>query len=142
MLVRRFETSDEPQVITLWNVCGLTRAWNNPHADIARKLTVQRDLFLVGCDGLQVIATAMAGFDGHRGWVNYLAVAPSHRLQGHAAALMARVEALLLEAECPKLNLQVRAGNADAVAFYRRIGYLPDEAVCYGKRLIVDAPAQ
>ena len=141
MHIRRFQEPDEPQVIALWHVCGLTRSWNDPHADIARKLTVQRDWFLVGLIETEVVATAMAGFDGHRGWVNYLAVAPSHRLQGHAAALMRHVEALLREAGCPKLNLQVRAGNAEALAFYRRLGYLQDEAVCLGKRLIADAPA-
>lgn len=141
MQIRSFKESDEPQVIALWHACGLLRSSNNPHADIARKLTVQREWFLVGCDGATVIATAMAGFDGHRGWINYLAVAPYHRLQGHATAMMRHVEALLSAVGCPKLNLQVRAGNNDAIAFYQSLDYLQDDVVSYGKRLAVDAPS-
>lgn len=129
MNIRAFQEPDEPQVIALWDACGLLRSWNNPHADIARKLTVQREWFLVGCDG-------------HRGWINYLAVAPSHRLQGHAAAMMQHVQALLLAAGCSKLNLQVRAGNHDAIAFYQSMGYLQEEVVSYGKRLVVDTPSE
>lgn len=142
MNIRAFQEPDEPQVIALWDACGLLRSWNNPHADIARKLTVQREWFLVGCDGATLIASAMAGFDGHRGWINYLAVAPSHRLQGHAAAMMQHVEALLLAAGCPKLDLQVRAGNHNAIAFYQSMGYLQEEVVSYGKRLVVDTPSE
>lgn len=140
MLIRPYEESDEHQVTSLWAECELTRPWNDPRKDIARKLLVQRELFLVGITNGQVIATAMAGYDGHRGWINYLAVAPAHRSAGHAVAMMSRVESLLLEAGCPKINLQVRASNAKAVGFYRRIGYAQDEVVSYGKRLIPDAP--
>jgi ribosomal protein S18 acetylase RimI-like enzyme len=84
------------------------------------------------------VASVMAGYDGHRGWVNYLAVEPRLRRRGHGRALMARVETLLAERGCPKLNLMVRTANADAVAFYRLLGYAVDEVVCLGKRLIPD----
>ena len=141
MLIRPYEESDEPRVVDLWVECKLTRPWNDPRKDIARKLKIQRELFLVGVKNGQVMATAMAGYDGHRGWINYLAVAIAHRAEGHAAALMSRIESLLLEAGCPKISLQVRASNADAVEFYRRIGYAQDEVVSYGKRLIPDTPA-
>ena len=141
MKIRPYEESDESQVVNLWDECELTRPWNNPHKDIARKLKVQRHLFLVGLEAGQIIATAMAGYDGHRGWINYLAVAPSHRHNGYAAELMKCVEALLLEEGCPKLSLQVRASNTKAIEFYRHIGYAQDETVSFGKRLIPDAPA-
>lgn len=141
MLIRPYEDSDEVQVVTLWTACELTRPWNDPRKDIARKLTVQREWFLVGVTDGQVMASAMAGYDGHRGWINYLAVAPAHRQKGHARALVEHIESLLTEAGCPKINLQIRASNEQAVAFYRRIGYAPDEAICFGKRLIPDAPA-
>jgi ribosomal protein S18 acetylase RimI-like enzyme len=140
MLIRPYEESDELQVVRLWAECNLTRPWNNPQKDIARKLKVQRELFLVGVKNGQVIATAMAGYDGHRGWINYLAVALAQRHEGHAAALMSRIESLLVEAGCPKINLQVRESNAEAVEFYRHMGYAKDEVVSYGKRLIPDAP--
>ena len=138
LLIRPYEAADEAQVVALWQECGLTRPWNDPAKDIARKLAVQREWFLVGVVDDAVVATAMAGYDGHRGWLNYLAVAPAHRGLGHAAALLRHVEALLLDAGCPKLNLQVRGSNAEAVAFYRHLGYAQDDALSFGKRLIPD----
>ena len=142
MLIRSFRTSDEDAVIALWRECGLTRAWNDPRKDITRKLTVQPELFLVGeLDG-KVIATLMAGYEGHRGWVNYLAVAPKHRRQGFGRVLMQEAEERLLALGCPKMNIQVRNSNAEALAFYRGIGYVQDEAISLGKRLIPDAPTK
>ncbi len=138
MNIRPFQPDDEEAVIALWQVCGLTRPWNDPHADIARKLTEQPELFLVGTVGNELMASAMAGFDGHRGWVYYLAVAPAHRGRSHGSALMREVERLLRERGCPKLNLQVRAANAAAAAFYRKLGYAQDDLLSLGKRLIHD----
>jgi ribosomal protein S18 acetylase RimI-like enzyme len=141
MQVRPFERADEPAVVALWEECGLTRPWNDPHKDVARKLAVQPELFLVGVLDEGVIATVMAGYEGHRGWVNYLAVAPAFRGRGFARELMQHVEQLLLRRGCPKVSLLVRTSNPEAVAFYRHLGYVPDEAVSLGKRLIVDGPA-
>jgi ribosomal protein S18 acetylase RimI-like enzyme len=138
MKIRPFEEADEPSVIALWRACELIRPWNDPHKDIARKLRVQRELFLVGTVDGVLMATIMAGYEGHRGWVNYLAVAPSLSRRGYGAQMMRRAEQLLLEAGCPKLNLQVRATNASVIEFYHRLGYLNDETVSLGKRLIPD----
>lgn len=138
MQIRPFERSDQRAVVALWEECRLTRPWNDPHKDIARKLAVQPELFLVGVVDGAVVATVMAGYDGHRGWVNYLAVAPVFRGRGFGRALMQRVEELLLEHGCPKLNLQVRASNHAAIDFYRHLGYVQDESVSLGKRLIED----
>lgn len=138
MLIRAFRKGDEDAVVALWQACGLTRPWNDPRKDIARKLTVQPELFLVGeLDG-KVVATLMAGFEGHRGWVNYLAVAPEHRRRGFARVLMQEAEDRLLALGCPKANVQVRDSNQEALGFYKSIGYLQDEAVSLGKRLIAD----
>ena len=142
MQIRPFADADAPALVALWQVCGLIRDWNDPHLDIARKRGVQPELFLVGAVGDQLVASAMGGYDGHRGWVNYLAVDPAHRHRGYAARLMTRLETLLTDCGCPKLNLQVRTSNAEAVAFYRRLGYVQDEAVSFGKRLIVDGPVR
>jgi ribosomal protein S18 acetylase RimI-like enzyme len=138
MDIRPFAPADEAAVVALWQRCELTRPWNDPRKDIARKRTVQPELFLVGVDDGAIVASVMAGYDGHRGWVNYLAVEPRLRRRGHGRALMARVEMLLAERGCPKLNLMVRTSNAEAVEFYRRLGYAVDEVVCLGKRLIPD----
>jgi ribosomal protein S18 acetylase RimI-like enzyme len=138
MLIRTFHPDDELAVIRLWERAGLTRPWNDPHKDIARKLCVQAEWFLVGLIKEQIIASVMAGYDGHRGWINYLAVDPDHRHRGHGRAIMERTEQLLLTAGCPKINLQIRKDNLDAIAFYESIGFKRDEVVSFGKRLIPD----
>lgn len=138
MRLEAYAGGDERAVIELWQRCGLTRPWNDPKKDIERKLTEQPELFLVGRINGSIVATVMAGFDGHRGWVNYLAVAEQHRDKGLGRILMARVEELLKERGCPKINIQIRASNADVVEFYRKVGYTTDDVVCVGKRLIPD----
>jgi ribosomal protein S18 acetylase RimI-like enzyme len=84
------------------------------------------------------MASAMFGYEGHRGWVNYLAVSPDHQRQGRAKAMMQHGEALLQASGCPKINLQVRASNAQVLAFYESLGYRDDQVVSMGKRLIPD----
>lgn len=138
MQIRPYQPADESTVVALWKACGLTRPWNDPHRDIARKLTEQPELFLVGEVDGQVVASAMIGFDGHRGWVYYLAVAPACQGRGYGRMLMARAEALLIERGCPKINLLVREGNDAVMAFYAKLGYGRDAAVSLGKRLIPD----
>ena len=138
MNIRAFKPGDEPVVVSLWQACGLIRPWNDPRKDIARKLAVQPELFLVGVIDEAVMASVMAGYEGHRGWVNYLAVAPRFRGRGHARALMQHVEALLLQRGCPKVSLLVRNSNREALEFYRHLGYAQDESVSLGKRLIPD----
>lgn len=138
MLIRPYRPADEAAVIALWQACGLTRPWNDPALDIARKLAVQPELFLVGEREGEIVASVMAGYEGHRGWVNYLGVAPAWRGRGLARALMLQVEQALLARGCPKINLQVRADNADALGFYAAIGYGQDAVLSLGKRLIAD----
>ena len=139
MDIRPFSMEDEKAVITLWQKCDLVRPWNNPHLDIQRKLKVNRELFLVGLLNSTIVATAMGGYDGHRGWVNYLAVEPALQRKGFGRQLMQEIEKRLLELGCPKLNLQVRSGNAAAIEFYNRIGYEDDNVISLGKRLIPDS---
>ena len=138
MRIRAFRVEDTEGIVALWTAAGLTRPWNDPRRDIARKLRVQPELFLVGELEGELVASAMAGFDGHRGWVNYLAVLPAHRAKGFGRALMAEAEARLLAAGCPKLNLQVRLDNDAALGFYERLGFVRDAVVSLGKRLESD----
>lgn len=142
MLIRPFEPADTEPVVALWERCGLTRPWNDPRKDIERKLTVQPDLFLVGVQGGAVVGSVMAGYDGHRGWVNYLAVDPDHRHAGLAGRLMSVVELRLVALGCPKVSLQVRSGNAGALEFYSALGYEADHTVVLGKRLIIDGRSE
>ena len=138
MEIRHFSPQDERQVIALWQECELVRPWNDPKTDIQRKLKVNPDLFLVGVIDNHLVATAMAGYEGHRGWVNYLAVDPTYQRKGFGRQIMQEVEKKLLALGCPKINLQVRKGNLSALAFYRRIGYKDDEVIGLGKRIIPD----
>lgn len=134
--VRPYEPADEGEVIALWERCGLTRPWNDPAKDIRRKLAEQPELFgvLPGDDG-SVAGTVMAGYEGHRGWINYLAVDPSVQGGGLGRQLMDWAEARLRERGCPKINLQVRRGNEAVLAFYAALGYADDNVVSLGKRL-------
>ena len=136
--IRPYHPADADAVVQLWRDCGLTRPWNDPYKDIARKLTVQPNLFLVGTAGYAVVASIMGGYDGHRGWINYLAVAPGYQRRGYATALMQAVERQLVALGCPKINLLVRSGNAAVVAFYRQLAFQQDEVISLGKRLIPD----
>jgi ribosomal protein S18 acetylase RimI-like enzyme len=138
MKIRPYQSEDEAAVVALWGRCGLTRPWNDPHKDIRRKLQVRPDLFLVGVLDEEVVATAMVGYDGHRGWISYLGVAPEQRRKGLGRCLLAEAERLLRASGCPKINLQVRTSNVEAVAFYQRVGFALDDVVSMGKRLEAD----
>jgi ribosomal protein S18 acetylase RimI-like enzyme len=141
IIVRQFQPQDEDAVVSLWKQCDLTRPSNDPHKDIGRKLRVRPDLFLVGVLDGQIVACVMAGYEGHRGWLNYLAVDPARRRQGLGKAMVAEAEARLRASGCPKVNLQVRTSNTAAIAFYERIGYSSDDVVSMGKRLETDQPS-
>ena len=122
--IRHYIDSDQEKVIQLWELCNLTRSWNDPIKDIQRKLTVQNDLFLVlEVDG-EILGSIMGGFDGHRGSVNYLGIHPDHKE--------------LIQIGCPKINLMVRNSNLDVQEFYQDIGYEEQDVVVFGKRLIPD----
>ncbi|MET1012692.1 MAG: GNAT family acetyltransferase [Actinomycetota bacterium] len=104
-----------------------------------RKLRVDPGLFLVAVEeDFVAVGSVMAGYEGHRGWINYLAVDPSRRWQGLGTRLMDEAEGLLAERGCPKINLQIRSENADVIAFYGALGYRTEDVVSLGKRLIDD----
>ncbi|MDD5190646.1 MAG: GNAT family acetyltransferase [Dehalococcoidales bacterium] len=136
--IRPYAASDQTEVIALWQKSNLLRPWNNPQRDIARKLTVNPELFLVGVIEGIIVASVIGGYEGHRGWVNYLAVDPAYRKRGLGKQIMNVIADKLLSLGCPKINLQVRADNFEAMKFYEKIGYTDDHVVSYGKRLIRD----
>ena len=135
MQIRSFQAEDEPQVIELWRRCNLLRPWNDPHKDIRRKLNVTREMFLVGVLEGRIIASVMAGYDGHRGWLNYVGVDPDFQRRGFGRAIMAEAERMLRVLGCPKINLQVRSANREAIEFYSKVGFAIDDVVSMGKRL-------
>lgn len=135
MEIREFRESDRADVIALWQRCELVRPQNDPDRDIDLKLSFQPELFLVGTNEGVVIGSVMAGYEGHRGWINYLAVDPEVQQAGLGAQLMQRAEELLRRLGCVKINLQVRSNNEKVLGFYSAIGYSKDDVVSMGKRL-------
>jgi ribosomal protein S18 acetylase RimI-like enzyme len=137
--IRPFQPDDSNQVTELWNSCNLIRPWNDPEKDIARKLRVNPEWFLVANLGEEIVGSIMVGYEGHRGWINYLAVAAPFRCRGIGTQLMERAEKILRAVGCSKINLQVRVGNEPELSrFYVGLGFRLDQVVCYGKRLEVD----
>ena len=114
---------------------------NEPRASIRRKLAVLPELLLVGYENGRLVATAMGGWDGHRGWLYQVAVAPEARGRGHGRAIVEVAEARLRELGCAKLNLQVLASNPAAVGFWRKLGYRVEERFSLGKLLEPGEPA-
>lgn len=137
-IIRPYHEDVYDDVIELWSECGLIVPQNNPEGDIKRKLKVNPEWFLVGELEGRVIATCMAGYEGHRGWINYLAVSPKYRRQGFAVQIMQEAEKKLRDADCPKINLQIRISNTDVIEFYKSIGFSKDDVISMGKRLIQD----
>lgn len=133
--IRPYQGQDRKAIVDLWKRCGLVVPHNDPLRDIQRKSQVNPEWFLVGILDGMLVASCMVGYEGHRGWINYLAVSPSHRRLGIASLLMQRAEEVLSGAGCPKINLQVRETNQGVIAFYKQMGYLNDHVVSFGKRL-------
>lgn len=137
-IIRPYLDTDLDDIISLWEICNLTRPWNNPEVDIFRKIAQKDGLFLVAVKNDQLIATLMGGYNGHRGWVNYLAVHPHTQRSGVATALMQQIEKRLIALGCPKLQLLIRKDNIDVQNFYEQLGYEEVDVICLGKRLITD----
>ena len=136
MDVRPYRKEDHDAVVSLWSeVFPHAPPRNDPARDIVRKLEVQPELFLVAVVDGELAGTAMAGFDGHRGWVHLVAVDPRYRRRGVGSALMRRAEALLDAMGCPKLNLQVRPTTPEIVGFYESLGFEVEERISMGKVL-------
>jgi ribosomal protein S18 acetylase RimI-like enzyme len=135
MVIRPYADGDEAAVVRLWNECKLIAPANDPRADIAAKVQIQPGLFLVGEIDGRVVATVMAGYEGHRGWINYLAVAPDIQRRGIGRQMMIAAETQLRALGCPKINLQVRTANPGVIGFYRHLGFDVDDVTSLGKRL-------
>jgi len=127
--------ADVPAVIALWQRCGLTRPWNDPSSDIAFARRGPNSAILIGRAGDAIVASAMVGHDGHRGWVYYVAVDPDAQHKGFGGAIMAAVEDWLRAQGVAKIMLMVRPDNAQVQAFYETLGYDQQERVIYAKWL-------
>lgn len=130
-----FKPGYQAAVVDLWKRCNLTTPQNDPVEDIEKKTEFQPDLFFVGLLKGEVIGSVMVGYEGHRGWINYLAVLPEHQGQGYGRTLVERAIQELTRLGCQKINLQVRETNLRVVAFYKHLGFKEDHVISLGKRL-------
>jgi ribosomal protein S18 acetylase RimI-like enzyme len=131
------------QVVTLWReVFGYDAPRNSPSLAIEKKLAVQDNLLFVATENDIVIGTAMAGYDGHRGWLYSIAVLASHRRQGLGSALVAHAERALCERGCMKVNLQLLSTNEATAAFYTNLGYSVEPRISMGKEFPQNVPTQ
>ena len=135
MIVETAAFADAAQVIALWEACGLTRPWNNPQTDFERALVGPHSTVLVVRSDDRIVATIMAGEDGHRGWVYYLAVDPAQRGSGLGRAMMVAAEAWLHARGAPKIQFMVREDNEAIIAFYEALGYARQAVVTMGRFL-------
>ncbi|MES2987134.1 MAG: GNAT family acetyltransferase [Pseudomonadota bacterium] len=134
-MIEHAKPEDREAVVALWRDCGLTRPWNDPDADFALALANDASVVLVAREGGGIAGSVMAGFDGHRGWVYYLAVSPSARRGGLGRALMTAAEAWLRTRGAPKIQLMVRGTNTDALGFYEALGLEQQDVVTLGRFL-------
>jgi hypothetical protein len=135
MHIGSLSPSEFGAAVALWHDAGLTRPWNDPLADLRRALAGPSSTVLAGHEGDELVATAMVGHDGHRGWVYYVAIRADRRGRGHGRALMEACEAWLAARDVPKLDLMVRTENEPVIAFYAALGYGHDDVVVLSKRL-------
>jgi len=129
ILIKNFTAADKDEVIILWNLCGLIVPSNNPEKDIELKMSFQPELFFIAESEKKIIGTVMTGYDGHRGWLNYLGVHPEYRGVGCGRMLVEFSIQKLKELNCPKLNLQVRNSNTSVIDFYKRLGFSEHEVI-------------
>lgn len=134
-LIGEAEEGDADEVVALWRTCGLTRPWNDPDGDFALALRTGNAAVLVARAGASVAGSVMVGFDGHRGWVYYLAVDPAQRRAGLGRTLMAAAEAWLTRRGCRKIQLMVREDNEAALGFYEALGLERQRVVTLGRFL-------
>jgi ribosomal protein S18 acetylase RimI-like enzyme len=131
----KFDAKYENSVIELWKHCNLLVKQNNPKVDIKEKMNFQPDLFFLGFLKKKLVSSIMIGYDGHRGWINYLAVHPNFQRNGIGTIMMDFATKKLLELGCQKINVQVRNSNRFAVNFYQKIGFTDDQVIGMGKRI-------
>jgi ribosomal protein S18 acetylase RimI-like enzyme len=137
LTVRSYAPADFEKVVALWEACELTRPWNDPASDIEFCVGSENSILLVGVAGgeSKIVATAMVGHDGHRGWIYYVAVAPEHQEKGGGREIMAQAERWLAQRGVPKAMLMIRETNKKVMGFYERLGYAVEERVVMARWL-------
>ena len=135
---RGIEDADVEAVVGLWQRCGLIRPWNDPYKDISFARAGGESTVLVGeLDG-RIAATVMAGHDGHRGMLYYVAVDPAKQGEGLGKAAVKAAEAWLAARGVWKINLLVRAENEKVRGFYETLGYEVNPVLCMARKIAAE----
>ncbi|MFM7197917.1 MAG: GNAT family acetyltransferase [Chloroflexota bacterium] len=142
MKIRTYRDGDREGVVTLWETTGIARPWLDLRAEIREKRRRDRKLFLVATVRGSIIGAVMGAYDGRRGWVYHLAIAPAQQRRGVGTAMMAALESRMARVGVIKVNLQVRTDNAAVEAFYLGLGYADDRVTSYGKWLVAPPVAK
>ncbi len=132
----RYSPEYQDAVVDLWSQCDLIVPQNDPVEDIQKKIDYQPELLFVALLDGELIGSIMVGYEGHRGWINYLAVLPSFQKRGYGRKLVDRAIVELRKIGCLKLNLQVRGANASVVEFYKHLGFKEEDRISLGMRLV------
>jgi ribosomal protein S18 acetylase RimI-like enzyme len=127
--IRPYKEEDRVHVKILWEKCNLLFPGNDPDTDIDLKMSFQPNLFFIGEISSKIIASMMVGYDGHRGWINYLGVHPSFQKSGYGTAMVRKAIEILRELNCPKINIQVRKTNLGVINFYKNLGFKEHEVI-------------
>ena len=136
MEVREYQPADHDSVVALWSsVFPNSDGHNEPRGAIQRKVALNDHLFFVAADDGLIVGTALAGYDGHRGWIYSVAVLPDSRRRSIGTRLIRDAEQALTQLGCPKVNLQIRADNPDVAAFYESLGFQTEARISMGKLL-------
>ena len=138
--IRPFRDGDEEDVVALWRVCGLVRPWNNPRRDIDSALGAESSEVFVAVTGdgeERIVGSVMAGYDGHRGWVYYVAADPEHRSRGLGGQLMRHAETWLEGLGAPKVMLMIREENEGVRRFYEGLGYEVERRTIMSRRTVM-----
>jgi len=133
--IGRYRPEFQDAVVDLWRKCNLIVPQNDPIEDIKRKTDFQPNLFFIGLLDGKVIGSIMVGYEGHRGWINYLAVTPEHQRHGYGKKLVQKAIDELKKMDCLKVNLQIRKGNTSVIHFYKGLGFKKDNVISLGMRL-------
>lgn len=135
MTPRQYTEDDEARVAALWRASFPDyNGYNAPEAVLRAKRLVDEHIYVIEDDG-EIIATCMAGYDGHRGWLYSVAVAASRQGEGLGRRMVEFAIERLRDLGCVKVNLQIRGGNEAVVDFYRALGFDTEDRVSMGRPL-------
>lgn len=135
MVIRKYQDQDKQALISLWETVFPNAATHNQPARVIEEKLAVDDLIFIAEEGEVILGACQAGYDGHRGWLYGVAVAPQQRRRGIGSRLVETALDALRQRGCGKVNLQIRAGNTGVAEFYRSLGFEVEDRLSMGRHL-------